>query len=100
MPNIPRLIGHGAYAVALFVLLIFSGSEYDWMAGMDGAVDPGQIDGSGNRAVLAGLALFVALGIQGTLAATAPSRNARRVALVLAAAAALLFLFGQGAALA
>lgn len=100
MPNIPRLIAHGAYALAIFVLLIFYGSEYDWMADMDGTLDASQIDGSGNRTVIAGLALFVALGIQGALAATAPSRGSRRVALVLAAAAALLFLFGQSAAFA
>lgn len=94
MTTAARWIAHCLSAGAILVLLLFSGSEYDWMHGMDASIETAQIESAGNRAVIAGLALFLALASQGFAAASTRSRAERRLSFALVAGAALLFLTG------
>lgn len=94
MTNVARWIAHGLFACAVLVLTLLRGSDYDWMTGMDGAIDATQIEGGGNRAVTAGLALMAALVAQGLIAASARSSAERGLAFALAVGAVVLFMTG------
>lgn len=94
MTTAARWIAHCLYAGAVLVLLLVRGSKYDWMRDMDASIETAQIESAGNRAVIAGLALFLALASQGFVAASTRSRTERRLSFALVAGAALLFLTG------
>lgn len=50
------------YTLGLMIMLVFSGSKYDWMSDVDPSIASGMIeDSAGNRTVFLGLVLFVAL---------------------------------------
>ncbi|THV25013.1 hypothetical protein [Peteryoungia ipomoeae] len=94
MTKVSLWIAHCICAVAILVQLLVRGSEYDWMHGMDASIETAQIESAGNRAVIAGLALVLALASQGFVAASTRSTAERRLSFALAAGSALLFLTG------
>lgn len=60
------LIGlYGIYALGVSLMLLFSGSKYDWVSDIDPAVVSGTIeDNAGNRYIFLILILFLIISIQ------------------------------------
>lgn len=65
MNKLLRIVLHTVYAFGLLLIILFSGSKYDWMTEMDPSIQAGAIeDGSGNRAVFSGLLLAFIIAAQ------------------------------------
>lgn len=65
MNKLLRIGLHAVYAFGLLLIILLSGSKYDWMTEMDPSIQAGAIeDGSGNSAVFSGLLLVFIIAAQ------------------------------------